>query len=159
MKISPLFLFAAAWVLSRMASPAGKATQPKSPTNPGGWPNDGSKLTKAQIVALATNRGFTDPSLAAAIAMAESGGNPSAHALTPKEDSWGLWQINLKAHPQYDSRSLQDVGVNADAAYQISAGGKSWKPWGAYTNGSYKQYLLFQCKVLTQVRRVYTVRI
>ena len=29
----------------------------------------------------------------------ESGFNPTAHKLTKKENSWGLSQINLKAHP------------------------------------------------------------
>jgi hypothetical protein len=38
------------------------------------------------------------PVLTASIISCESDNNPMAHALTEKEDSWGLVQINLKAH-------------------------------------------------------------
>lgn len=79
----------------------------------------------------------------AAIAMAESGGNTSAHnpgtAQTP-ENSWGLWQINLNAHPSMSSSTATDPDKAAIYALQLfrSQGGQ---PWTTYTNGSYAQFL------------------
>lgn len=35
------------------------------------------------------------PYLMAAVALAESGGNPTAHNAKPPDDSYGLWQINM----------------------------------------------------------------
>jgi hypothetical protein len=46
----------------------------------------------------------------------ESGGNPNAHASTSKEDSRGLFQINLKAHPQWKNVNLYDPVENARLA-------------------------------------------
>src|SRR3982750_492240 len=36
------------------------------------------------------------PYLMAAIALAESNGNPTAHNAVPPDDSYGLWQINMR---------------------------------------------------------------
>jgi Lysozyme like domain len=93
------------------------------------------------IAELAKTVGFPDPVLAAAIAMAESGGNPKAVADTPAELSVGLWQINLKAHKQYTRPQMENPLLNAKAAFAISRQGKDWRPWGAYTNGSYKRFV------------------
>ncbi len=100
-------------------------------------------LTIAQLQSLAQQTGLSGnaASVAAAIAMAESGGNTNAHALTIYEDSWGLWQINLRAHPGYSAASMQDPVQNARAMYAISSGGTNWQPWSTYTNGAYRQYL------------------
>ena len=137
MRVSPLFLFAAAWVLSRMASPAGQATLPGGAKAKGKW-------TKAELVSLAWDAGFPEDetNTAAAVAMAESGGNPDALNVGPKERSVGLWQINLRAHKSYSEADMRDPSKNAAAAFAIWSMGSSWKPWGAYTNGAYKQYLL-----------------
>jgi hypothetical protein len=103
------------------------------------------RLTKAQLVDLALDAGFPDPNLAAAVAMAESGGDPGAIGLGPKERSIGLWQINTLVHKPplvSDEAGLKVPKINAHAAYAIYVkAGRSWKPWGAYTNGSYKKYL------------------
>jgi hypothetical protein len=93
------------------------------------------------LVELAKTVGFPDPILAAAIAMAESGGNPKSAADTPRELSIGLWQINLKAHTQYTRPQMENPLLNAKAAFAISKHGKDWRPWGAYTNGSYKAFV------------------
>jgi Lysozyme like domain len=82
--------------------------------------------------------------IASSIAMAESGGdtniiNPGT-ALVP-EYSVGLWQINLRAHPQYTVASMQNPTQNAAAMFSISGGGKNWNPWSTYTNGSYMQFM------------------
>lgn len=92
---------------------------------------------------------------AAAIAQAESGGCQYAkagptddrpvkqcvyrHTLT--ENSYGLWQINRMAHPQYSATTLWNPLGNAQAAVDISNGGDDFGAWTTYTNGAYKQYL------------------
>jgi hypothetical protein len=85
----------------------------------------------AQLQALAASNGFPDANLAAAIAMAESGGDPNAYNT---EGSYGLWQIDIKYHPEYasDPSVLFDPTTNARAAYKISSGGKDWSPWSTY---------------------------
>jgi len=50
------------------------------------------------------------------IMIAESGGNPKARNVTPKEESVGLFQINLKAHPEYRHLDLTDPVINAEIA-------------------------------------------
>jgi hypothetical protein len=96
---------------------------------------------KAAIVALAKKNRFPDPNLAAAIAMAESGGVPNALTITDRENSVGLWQINLKAHPHYTRAAMIVPDNNAVAAFTISKGGTDWRPWSVYTSGKYKQFL------------------
>ena len=110
------------------------------------------KLTLAQLAALAAKHGFPDPELAAAVAMAESVGNAgavndtSSQTVFPAgvgpERSIGLWQINVLpgANPQYASWNLTDPDVNAQAAFQISQGGRVWAPWSTYNNGAYRAY-------------------
>lgn len=96
------------------------------------------------IAGVASNAGFTggDLVLAVAIAYGESSGNPNATNTTPPDNSYGLWQININAHPEYDATSLLDPQTNANAAFAIySAAGNSFSPWGAFTNGSYQQYV------------------
>jgi hypothetical protein len=76
--------------------------------------------------------------IAAAIAMAESSGNPQA---TDDDGNGsvdrGLWQINSV----HGNLSTYDVNANARAAIQISSGGRDWSPWTTYTSGAYRQYL------------------
>lgn len=76
--------------------------------------------------------------IAAAIAMAESGGNTAA---TNNDSNGtvdrGLWQINSV----HGSQSTYDVMGNARAAIAISNNGSNWSPWTTYTNGAYQQYL------------------
>lgn len=50
------------------------------------------------------------------IMMSESGGNTGSRANTSKEDSRGLFQINVKAHPQWKDVDLYDPVVNAKIA-------------------------------------------
>ena len=68
--------------------------------------------------------------MAASIAMAESGGNPSA--ISPTND-YGLWQINV-SHGAL--ATLNPIG-NAEAAVSISGNGSNWDPWTTYTTGAY----------------------
>jgi Lysozyme like domain len=93
--------------------------------------------------------------VAAAIAEAESGGCQYAkhgptddrpvkectYTFSTGENSYGLWQINRQAHPQYGAASLYTTGGNAAAAVAIANGGASFSAWSTYTNGAYKRFL------------------
>ena len=103
------------------------------------------------LQALAAAVGFPDPALAAAVAMAESGGNPCAqgdpnvgkHSCdgpNGTSESFGLWQINVPNNPQYDPKSLLDPQYNARAALAISRNGATWRPWSTFKNGSYLKW-------------------
>jgi soluble lytic murein transglycosylase-like protein len=97
------------------------------------------KITDLQ--ALAASVGFPDPSLAAAVAMAESGGNPAAVGDPQYGGSYGLWQVNAPAHPNYNTTDLLDPTYNAQAAFAISSSGTNWNPWTTYRTGAYEKYL------------------
>lgn len=47
------------------------------------------------------------------IAMLESGGDPSARAVSDTEDSRGIFQVNILAHPDANSVALYDPEYNA----------------------------------------------
>lgn len=95
--------------------------------------------TLAQLRDLAAVTGFPDPSLAAAVAMAESGGDASI--VGDGGTSFGLWQIHTPAHPEYASAPLFDAATNARAAFAISQRGADWSPWSTFTSGRYRAYL------------------
>lgn len=87
-----------------------------------------------------------------AVSMAESHGNPSAHGDINLQDAkWGpsigLFQIrSLKDWKKYDNPNrdgsrLNNPKYNIQAAWNISHGGKNWKPWSTYTGGEYVRYL------------------
>lgn len=79
------------------------------------------------------NDGLGDPNLMAAIALAESGGNPSAH--NPSGAS-GLWQILGQIVPG----NIFNPFVNArNAGAKLRSQGL--RAWEAYTNGNYRQFL------------------
>jgi Lysozyme like domain len=99
------------------------------------------RLVSAQLLELARTAGFPNPELAAAVAMAESGGNANAVGDLMLGGSYGLWQINIKAHPQYMVGSLFDPAYNARAAFEISKGGTDWNPWTTFRTGAYLRYL------------------
>ena len=103
-------------------------------------------LSQSQLVGLAQSVGLSSSAsqIAAAIAMAESGGNTTAvnpGSATDHEYSVGLWQINLLAHPQYTVTQMYDPQQNAKAMSVISNGGLSWGAWGTYTSGAYLKYM------------------
>lgn len=118
--------------------------------NPGAIQNFGGilsgNLSASQIAQYAANAGFSGDDLetAVAIALAESSGNPNANGdtnLTPG-GSVGLWQINLKAHPEFAQVDLTDPQTNADAAYAVYvAAGYNFRPWSTYKSGAFAQYL------------------
>lgn len=92
--------------------------------------------TYSQLMALWVQAGGSqlNAAMAAAIAMAESGGNPNS----TDDDSngtadRGLWQINSSN----GSLSTYDPLGNARAAVQMSKNGTTWRPWcTAYSDGA-----------------------
>jgi hypothetical protein len=107
-------------------------------------------LSQAQLAAYAASAGIANPQLAAAIAMAESGGDTRSHNPIPPDNSYGPWQINMlgsmgperrKALGISSNDQLYDPAVNARAASMISKGGTDWTPWSTYTSGAYKKFL------------------
>jgi hypothetical protein len=108
-----------------------------------------ANLSQAQIAMYAQSAGMPNPQLMAAIAMAESGGNPRAHNPIPPDDSYGLWQINMlgamgpSRRAQYGITSnaqLFDPAVNARAAAKILSS-QGPQAWSTYSSGAYKKYL------------------
>jgi hypothetical protein len=98
-------------------------------------------MTLAELRALAARVGFSDPRLAAAVAYAESKGDPLARNVTAIEASYGLWQVNVRAHPEYDAASLGDPLYNAQAALTLSRTARGWGHWSTFTDGSYLAYM------------------
>lgn len=98
----------------------------------------GQILTLAQMRDLATRAGFPDPVLAAAVAMAESGGRASV--VGPTGD-YGLWQIHVAAHPQYTPAALLNPEYNALAALDISKRGTDWTPWATFNKGLHLRWM------------------
>jgi hypothetical protein len=80
--------------------------------------------------------------LMAAIALAESAGNPDATNPTDNngaQTSWGLWEISLGNHDE-PSPDWSNPAVNAQLAIgKLSTQGLS--AWGTYTSGAYKKFL------------------
>jgi Lysozyme like domain len=132
---------AAAWVwaLAVLAIAGGASAAPRP--RPGARPVSppGNPMTLAELRALAASVGFPDPGLAAAVAMAESGGN--AYAVGDGGSSFGLWQIHSPSHPEFDASRLLDPNYNAHAALLISKSGGDWSPWTTYRTGAYQQYM------------------
>lgn len=77
-----------------------------------------------------------------AIAMAESGGNPSAYNGKGLDDSYGLWQINInpKANPDMARFDLYDIDQNARAA-RIIYDRQGLTAWTTYTGGAYRSHI------------------
>jgi Lysozyme like domain len=109
-----------------------------APQPEGAAPPSAGRLTVAEIGTYAGSAGFSGSSLvmAIAVALAESGGDPSAtdHDRNGTTDR-GLWQIN-SIHTQYSATCDYDPSCAARAAFEISDGGHNWQPWVTYQNGA-----------------------
>jgi len=82
-------------------------------------------LTAGEVRELSYNAGFRgkDLDLAVQIASCESGFNTDARNYNPPlEDSRGLFQINLIAHPYFSMLDLYNPEINASCAYSIFIG-------------------------------------
>jgi hypothetical protein len=97
-------------------------------------------LSADQIANVAAAAGFSGNDLvtAVAIALAESDGDPGAHNIC--EDSRGLWQIHVPAHPDAAGANLYDPQVNAQYAFKYYAQ-SGFYPWTTWTSGKFARYL------------------
>jgi hypothetical protein len=103
-----------------------------------------AQLEGTWLQAAAGTKYATKPwaALMAAIAEAESGGNPNATNPTDNDGtqtSWGLWQISLGNHAE-PSPNWNNPEVNAKLAIgKLDSQGLG--AWGTYTSGAYKAYI------------------
>lgn len=88
-------------------------------------------LNSTQVTNYLYNAGFRGVNLQAAIKICncESGFNTNAHN-TSGEDSRGLMQINVDAHPYYSHLDLFDPQINCNIAYELFVKrNKTFKDW------------------------------
>lgn len=100
-------------------------------------------LSATDLVHLAQAAGTGgDPQTAAAVALAESGGDPAAVGRNQDGSrDRGLWQINSRWHPEVSDACAFDPGCNARAAFAISDGWTDFSPWTTYTSGAYLRFM------------------
>lgn len=107
----------------------------------------GRKYSQAEIKGLLAQAGWPSNLIdqMSAIIMGESGGYQGAHN-SCGENSCGLCQVYVDVHPEYSCQQmLNDPIANLRACYKIytdrGGGDKGFRAWGAYGNGSYRQFL------------------
>ena len=105
----------------------------------------GTRYTYAQLEGLWINAGGPKAAapLAAAVALAESGGCTSALNLTDNngsQTSVGLWQVSNGTH-QYPASWTTAAGNAAEAVAKYKGAGNTFSPWGTYKSGAYKAFL------------------
>lgn len=112
----------------------------------------GQKFSFDELLSLAQDAGFdANSQTAAAIAMAESGGDPNAYnperqAGAPEgEGSYGLWQIYHNKHKEFTPEQLKDPATNAQEAYKVYADAGGFSPWSTFKSGAYQKYLPPSC--------------
>jgi hypothetical protein len=110
---------------------------------PGGVTSAGGKLNFHQLRGLAETVGFKgEPAtIMAAIALAESSGNPNAKKEDKIENSYGLTQINANAHGPKAMEALGNPRRAMELAYDISKGGTDFRPWTMFKNNVYMKYM------------------
>ena len=101
-----------------------------------------NNYTKQQIKELIIEEALkqnVDPALALAVAEHESGFNPNAKNFTSAEKSYGLFQINTKAHPNYkdefDVKQNINYGIGILKDSLKKAGGDPYKALAIYNGG------------------------
>ena len=110
-------------------------------------------LTQGQLKQLALDAGWheADAHLVSAIAMAESSGRSAAHNSNRDtgDNSYGIMQINMidgmgpERRRQFgidSNEQLFDPATNMRAARAIYES-QGWNAWGAFSNGSYEQFM------------------
>lgn len=108
-------------------------------------------MNQSQVFSYAKNAGLSDEKarIAAAIAMAESGGNATQVTNDSDDYSFGLWQINMKGSMGPSRRALYglsknedllDPATNARVMSAISHQGQNFTAWTTYTSGKWKQF-------------------
>lgn len=92
------------------------------------WGPDNRQLTPAEVSAMATMYwGIFESPRVVAVATCESGLWTGAWAVT-NEDSRGLLQLNVQAHPELLLYNLFDPQINLYWAYQLW-NKEGWQPW------------------------------
>lgn len=104
-----------------------------------------STLTYAQLEGLWINNGGNKAvaPLAAAIAMAESGGRSDVTSANPDGGiNVGAWQLDTKGKGAgHTVAELQDPATNAAVAVKGSNDGTDWSAWATFTSGAYKRFM------------------
>lgn len=120
-------------------------------------------MNQSEIYTLARRAGLPDgrAKIAAAIAMAESGGNPATVVHDSDDDSYGLWQINLapsaggtnriRQWGLTDPQQLLDPATNARVMSALSHQGQNFNPWTTFTSGRYKTFMTNQVSVVDTI--------
>ncbi len=109
-------------------------------------------IAQADLYTLAVQAGLKPARarIAAAIAISESGGDPNAHNTKGPDNSYGLWQINMKGAlgparlKQFGIASadqLLDPATNARAMATLSKQGSDFRPWSTYLSGAYLTHI------------------
>lgn len=111
----------------------------------GGGGTVAGAYTHGQLEQLWTASGG-DPgtaNVAAAVALAESGGHPAVTSANPDGGiNVGLWQLDTRGKGAgYTMAQLQDPATNARLAIMGSSNGTDWSAWATYGSGAYRQYL------------------
>ena len=131
--------------------PEGGSTPPSpGASTPPSTPAQGRILSQQEGYQLLIDQGM-DPAnarIGAAVMMGESFGKSGA-LNSNGEYSLGLWQHNRDTGEDRrafygikDWSELADPVTNARATYRLwERAGKKWTDWGAFTNGSYQDYL------------------
>lgn len=117
-----------------------------------GVPYSGGAMTYEQLKATAQQAGFNnyDAGIMAAIAIGESGGRPDAYNPVGVDDSYGLWQINLRYGPGEIERRLRIGGAgtrqglfdplkNARTAFALFRE-QGFRAWTIYNNGEWRKH-------------------
>ena len=135
------------------------STTPISSGGPTTPINSGGKVTQKAVYQGLIERGLDEQNarIGAAVMMGESGGRAGIDTVQSGTDPYktnefsvGLMQINTKAHMDKLTRrgmtidDLRDPNKNLDIAVEVyREAGNSWRPWGAYTNKSYTDFMNF----------------
>jgi len=134
---------AAVAILSRPKSAPAKVGPTPRPPSPGDVPMIKQVLSMADLRILARQVGFPAEKVdeAVAVAMAESGGDqwaqgdpkgPSGPVPNGLSKSFGLWQVHIGFHPEFQPTELLKADYAGRAAFLISRGGADWHLWSTH---------------------------
>lgn len=100
--------------------------------------------TPAGVLAIAArNAGLPADKIveAVAIAGAESGFRLDAQKVDFIESSYGPWQVNRDAHPDWPADVLMTADGAARAMVEISGNGDTWQPWTGWFSGAWRNHV------------------
>lgn len=103
-----------------------------------------ARISDNEIASAAASGGFSglNQTIAVAVSLAESGGDPTAIANEPDgSHSYGLWQINSVHTDVLRMGNWQDPATNARMAFRIFTENRGWTPWSTYNNLRYQMFM------------------